>query len=109
MRTTVIRRDALAVVVAAIAFASPASPLTGSASARQIRLDPVVKDCKLNGTTIRSGSRGRAGGIEYECTDGVACQVEGGRTTRKCSHAARLGVVRGGLQGLQILSLAPRG
>lgn len=108
MRTATVRRRTALALLTAVGVAAPVAALAPGATARQIRLDPEApKDCKLNGTTIRSGSRGRAGGIEYECTDGIACQVEGGRTTGKCSHAARLGVVRGPY-GIQIVALARR-
>jgi hypothetical protein len=110
MRTATIRRPSLAVALAVVGVAAPSGALlfSGAALARPINDLGGPKDCKLGGTTIRSGSRGRSGGIEYECTNGIACQVENGRTTRKCSHASRLGVVRGP-HGLQLLVRAPRG
>lgn len=108
MRATAIR-PALAVALAVVGAAAPSSAVlfSGAAIARPIGDLGGPKNCKLGGSSIRSGSRGRAGGIEYECTDGIACQVEGGRTTRKCSHAARLGLQRGPY-GIQVVQLAPR-
>lgn len=87
---TIARRTALAVAVAAGVGGTAALPTVSLA--RPILETAKAKDCKLNGgNTIRSGSTGRAGGVTYSCSDGIACQVEGGRVTRKCSHAARLG------------------
>jgi hypothetical protein len=96
MRTATISRRTLAVALATIGAAVPSTALLlpGAAVARPIGDFGGPKNCSLGGSRINSGSRGRAGGVEYECTDGVACQVEGGRTTRKCSHAARYEVLR---------------
>lgn len=89
--TTTARRTALAAVVALGFGGAGASVLTTASVARPILDGPSApKDCRINGgNTIRSGRTGRTGGIEYSCTDGIACQVEGGRVTRKCSHASR--------------------
>ena len=52
------------------------------------------QSCKLpGGKTIDSGSTGTDYGSNaktYECKDGIACQVEGGKTTDKCSHTATI-------------------
>lgn len=102
---TTARRTALTAVVA-LGVGGAAASLPAASLARPILDTPQAKGCKLpGGNPIRSGSTGRAGGIEYACNDGIACQVEGGRTTRKCSHASQ--AIRGGggraLPGLQLL------
>jgi hypothetical protein len=85
---TTARRTALTAVVA-FGVGGAAAALPAASLARPILDTPQAKGCKLNGgNSIRSGSTGRAGGVTYACNDGIACQVEGGRTTRKCSHAA---------------------
>ena len=52
------------------------------------------KSCKLpGGKTIDSGNTGTDYGSNaktYECKDGIACQVEGGKTTDKCSHTGTI-------------------
>lgn len=109
MRTTSTTRRRLttAALVAAIGLGAATAP--GISVAQPIGGTPAKKDCNLLGTRIRNGERGRRGGVEYACDDGKACQVEGGRTTGRCSHAARVrvdvGLGRG--QGLGV-ALATR-
>jgi hypothetical protein len=64
---------------AAMSVAEPIGPGSGSDAA----------GCKMpgNGKTIDSGSTGTdSDGTVYSCTNGVGCQVEGGKVTTKCSH-----------------------
>jgi hypothetical protein len=96
MFTSTARRTSLALAVALGIGGATAAALPTASLARPVGGDAPAKDCKLTGgNPIRSGSTGRAGGIEYSCSDGVACQIEGGRVTRKCSHASRLTVLTG--------------
>lgn len=81
---------AAGVGAATVPAASVAQPVGGTAP---------KKDCNLLGTRIGHGQRGRRDGVQYECNDGVACQVEGGRTTTRCSHASR---VKTDLRGVRV-------
>jgi hypothetical protein len=91
MHTFTIRRIGIALLAAAslsvaTASVSHAEPNTGSGGTS-------AKSCHLpGGKTIDSGSTGTdagPGGKTYACNDGIACQVENGKTTTKCSHTER--------------------
>lgn len=108
MTALTIRNRSLAALLATVGAAAGSVALLapGAAVARPISDLGGPKNCKLGGSSISSGSRGRAGGVLYACTDGVACQVEGGRTTTRCSHAARYGVVRTPNGSAQLVELS---
>ena len=92
--TMSIRRVGIALLAAASLSAATASLPAVSHAEPNNGGGAGGKSCKLpGGKTIDSGSTGTDYGSNaktYECKDGIACQVEGGKTTDKCSHTATI-------------------
>lgn len=90
MSTMSIRRVGIALLAAASLSAATASLPAVSHAEPNNGGGAGGKSCKLpGGKTIDSGTTGTDYGSNaktYECNDGIACQVEGGKTTDKCSH-----------------------
>jgi hypothetical protein len=91
--TMSIRRVGIALLAAASLSAATAS-LPAVSHAEPNNGGGTGKSCKLpGGKTISDGTTGTdygSGAKTYECNDGIACQVEGGKTTDKCSHTATI-------------------
>jgi hypothetical protein len=97
MHTFTIRRIGVALLAAASLSAATASlPSVSHAEPNNGSGGTTAKQCHLpGGKTIDSGTSGTdygTGGKTYSCNDGVACQVENGKTTTKCSHTERAAV-----------------
>ncbi len=106
MLTLTSRRTAAALLAAA---SLGSAGLAGATLPSVSHAEPVgsfgtdAKSCHLpGGKTIDSGTTGTdVGGTSYQCTNGVACQVEGGRVTTKCSHTDRLIITVRGTRPVQ--------
>ena len=92
MSTMSIRRVGIAVLAAASLSAATASVPAVSHAQPNNGGGGTGKSCHLpGGKVLTDGSSGAdyGGGKTYQCDDGIACQVEGGKKTDKCSHTER--------------------